>query len=271
MQLYARDISGKKCFAPLAQKGIDYFCLECSARVRVRSGLQVRPHFFHTYDAISCRQAGKTEEHIAIQGLIQAQLGEEISVEEMRFAEIGRVADVAWPDKKLIFEVQCSPISAQEIEERNRDYGSCGWDVVWILYDKTFLQAKLTSAERYLLFHTHYFSDATCIYDQCFDIQNKRSALTLKRPLQIDKIKPITFVEKLPKLPDVLLKRFYGWGFYIVDDYLWNAMHVKNDDISKELFAFCTKRKTKLIMQVMLRLQAALRALWHLILERSCS
>ena len=258
MQLYARDITGNTCNVHQAKKGNDYFCLECKARVRVRSGELLRAHFFHIHDHGSCRQAGKTEEHIAIQRLIQQQIGQSLCVEEMRFAQIGRVADVAWVEKKLIFEVQCSPIAAVEIEERNRDYASCGWDVVWILYDKTFSYKRPNAAMRYLCNTTHYYSDVVTIYDQV------HFSRALKRIITLDTIKPLSIPEKLPRLPFELYKRFCSWSYIVECDYLWGALYL-GEDVVKSSFPL-----KAVALGAILRCLTAFRAVWHVVLERSC-
>ncbi|MBS0635660.1 MAG: hypothetical protein JSR37_09380 [Verrucomicrobia bacterium] len=251
MQLYALDSAGKKCSIYAAQKGNDYFCLECNSRLRARRGRFCRPHFYHIYDVASCRQSGKTEAHIAIQRLIGEQIGAHKTQEELRFDSIGRIADVAWPEKKLIFEVQCSPISAEEVEARNRDYASIGWNVIWVLHDKRFNKRRLSDAETFLLSHPHYFSDAKSIYDQLKSERERRSII-------VSTVAPMAFSEKLPYLPPSLETRFYSWCYYMEGDYLYAALH--------EGYTFSRSKKS-----YVKRLKAAFRGLWHLILERSCS
>lgn len=243
MNLYARDSTGKKSNAYTAQKGIDYFCLECAGRVRVRSGRSIRAHFYHIVNSALCRQAGKTEEHIAIQELIQLQIGKDKTAQEMRFDEIGRVADVAWPNKKLIFEVQCSFISQEEVHARNCDYASLGWSVVWVLYDKTFNQRRKKEAEYYLKTHTHYFSDASIIYDQSpFRTMDKY-------PISFDQIAPITSFERTVQQAPELVERLNCWSHFVAGDCL-----------SLELKPF----------SIVSTINGALKAFWGMILERSC-
>ena len=49
-----------------------------------------------------------------------------------------------------MFEIQCSPITAREIEERNSDYQSLGYQVIWILHDSLYNKGRLTAAEYFL-------------------------------------------------------------------------------------------------------------------------
>ena len=70
----------------------------------------------------------------------------------------GRIADLFWEREGIVFEVQCSPISAKEVRERNRDYSALGYQVVWILHDRRFGGKKPSSAELFLRSYPHYFT-----------------------------------------------------------------------------------------------------------------
>ncbi len=263
MQSYALDSSGKRTFVQSAERFKDYFCIECGARVRVRGGqYRVRAHYFHIHDVASCRQAGKTVEHVAIQKLIQEQIGTAFCEEEYRFSSIGRVADVAWPDKKLIFEVQCSPISAKEVEERNRDYASIGWDVIWILYDKTFKRKQPSHAELFLQKHTHYYSDVATIYDTV------RYSFIDNRCISVDRLQPM--ISQTRELPKVLQERLSSWIYCAEGDYLLGQDDAWQAAVDT-LFAIEKKHKQKRnYFYPLERVLLAFRALWHVVLERSC-
>lgn len=275
MQSYALDSLGKKYFIKEAERSKDYFCIECGGRLRVRGGSQyLRAHFFHIQDIVSCRQAGKTKEHVAIQALIQEQIGRTSCEEEVRFSEIGRIADVAWPDKKLVFEVQCSPISAKEVEGRNRDYASIGWNVVWILYDKTFNGEYLTQAESYLQSKTHYFSDGKSLYDQCSVVHNnRRYGFTDRRRVYVDTIESASFSPIL-QLPKAIQERLTSWKYCLQGDYLWSSFHAQDDgwqEAIEKLALFERRLKpARNYLNPLRRLLSGVRALWYVILERSC-
>ena len=261
MQLYAQDECEKKCYVRSAVKGQDYSCLECGGRVRVRHGQNIRPHFFHIQDAKSCRQAGKTEAHIAIQALICEQVGGESCQEELRFSSINRIADVAWIDKKIVFEVQCSPISAEEVAARNRDYASCGWEVVWVLYDKTFNQKALKPAENELLRSTHYFTDGAMIYDQCHMIKGvRRTRFFSKKPIQLFAIESISF-DGAVTVPYFLEVRFCHWRYLVQEDWLHTAL--KRPDLLP-----INSRKSVRRIEPLVRF---IKSLWNIVLERCCN
>ncbi|MGE5196370.1 MAG: competence protein CoiA, partial [Anaerolineae bacterium] len=125
MQLYA--LEGNTCI--IAQEALahkDYRCPECAGIVRARHGPHRRPHFYHMHLSKFCRQRQKSEEHIQTQLFLKKCLPQEEAALEKIYPAIGRIADVAWEREKLVFEIQCSPISAEEVKSRTTDYRSLG-------------------------------------------------------------------------------------------------------------------------------------------------
>lgn len=156
----AKTSNGKTILALDAERGKDYTCPECASLVRLRMGEERRPHFFHLDPPASCRQAGKSLEHLSVQLFIKdayVKEGMEAHIEH-RFPKIGRIADVYIPANKLVFEIQCSPMEASEAIERNKDYKSLGINVVWILHTMTFLKNKASPFERAIESAPHYFT-----------------------------------------------------------------------------------------------------------------
>lgn len=199
MQLYAYDREKKLIFVTNAIKQMDYYCLECEGPLRRRGGFHRKEHFYHLDALRECRQNGKTLEHLNVQLFFLQVLPEGECNLEKRFPEISRIADVVWEAKKLIFEIQCSPITSIEVYERNRDYKSMGYEVVWILHDKRFNQLRLTGAEHFLHALPHYFTNMTDegageIYDQ-FSMIDKGLRLNRMKPLPVDVREP-KFVEQ---------------------------------------------------------------------------
>ncbi|MCY3975467.1 MAG: competence protein CoiA family protein [Simkaniaceae bacterium] len=131
-----------------AIKGRNYGCPECFGRLRVKEGNSRRKHFFHCRLFGSCRQARKSAVHLFIQEKICHLLPEGEAIMERRFDGVGRVADVFWVTKRLVMEVQCSSISAEEVRCRNEDYGRAGCRVVWFLHDVRFNGKRPSEAER---------------------------------------------------------------------------------------------------------------------------
>lgn len=275
MQLYAQDAAGKRIFVRDAKRGQDYFCLECEARVRARSGANLRAHFFHSRLQRSCRQAGKSASHIAVQRLIREQIGQERTIEEMRFGEIGRVADVAWPEKKWLFEVQCSPISALEVEERMRDYARLGYQVIWILHDKTFNRRLLAAAELFLQSKTHYFTDGLSIYDECQLIwQHQRAVRSCRAIVNLETMSEIQFQTLHSAIPKALQQRLVSWTHFADADHLWSACKTHDESWLLHMQKLAQRERSLnrkfSLLQPLERIFIGIRSLWHFILERSC-
>lgn len=239
MQVYAQNTQGEQVFVERASRQHDYFCLECGGKVRVRGGPIKQLHFFHTGPRSSCRQHAKSQEHLAVQLILEQTIGSACR-QEAFCKEIGRVADLLWEDKKIVFEVQCSPISSEEIEARIHDYRSIGYEVVWILHDRTFNQWRISAAEFFLQRHTHYFtnmgSDGGTIYDQYQLLHHGRKVLSgreqglFRRPISIQTIwrreeasEPFSAMRAIAEeswFPLGLIERVHHWGAFFAGDYL---------------------------------------------------
>jgi len=221
MQIYAYEAQGNLTHVTSALKGSIYHCPECRSFVRPRGGKFRQLHFYHL-EASSCRLHGKSLTHLHIQYSLQKMLSPEKVILEHRFPKIGRIADVVWPAQKLIFEVQVSPISSQEVADRMRDYQKMGYTVIWILHDRHFNRSYLTPAERYLRVSPHYFTNINAFgkgifYDQYSSIRYKRRIQRGPRiPLQFKKILPINFKQ----LPRQLLPERKKWPFCFAGDLL---------------------------------------------------
>lgn len=158
MQLFAAQESGEVVAAAHAASQHNYYCLECHGIVRLRSGMHRQRHFYHLQLSPSCRLSQKSMEHLQTQLHLQRLIGESVCRLEVPFPQIRRIADVLWADQRLVFEVQCSPISAAEVAARNSDYAKIGLQVVWLLHTKTFGRERLAPAEQLLRQRPCYFT-----------------------------------------------------------------------------------------------------------------
>ena len=142
---------------------------------------------------------------------------------EHRFSKGERIADVVWFPRKIVFEVQCSPISLAEVKGRIIDYHALGFEVVWILHDKHFNKTTLSGAERYIRQHSSYFSDIRkdrggMLYDQFEKIVEARRVVKGK-PLPISPTEPLPFPSRVEdKLPSLLLVRQESSLFFFRGD-----------------------------------------------------
>jgi competence protein CoiA len=157
LQLFALNSEQELILASRAERQHDYTCPECHSRVRVRAGSYRTPHFFHLDENRNCRQNGKSLQHLQTQYRLQQMLPE--TKLERSFPSISRIADVAWEKEKIVFEVQCSPITAEELRSRNRDYKSVGWTPIWIFHEDRYNKRLVTAAEWAVRRDAHYFTD----------------------------------------------------------------------------------------------------------------
>ncbi len=130
--------------------------------------------------------------HRAIQKNIADQIGHGKVMIEHSFPH--HFADIYWPAKSLVFEIQCSPINIFEALKRNSDYEQLGVDVVWILHQKCFNRRTLSAAEQYLrsrnAYYTNIFTNGTgAIYDQ-HEVLDGHLRLYKSTPYVIDITKP---------------------------------------------------------------------------------
>lgn len=193
MQLYALD-DKTPILATLGLKQKNYLCPQCLNPVRLRSGPRRQPHFYHVRALPSCRQHQKSLPHLHLQLHLKSLIS--TLYLEKSFPQIGRIADAVWEEKKLIFEVQCSPISYEEVMQRERDYAKEGYTVVWILEEKRFNKRILSAAENYLRSKICYFFGEIHIYDQ-FEIIHASQRLFRGPKLAVDMCEPL---EKPPFL-----------------------------------------------------------------------
>lgn len=236
MQLYAFDSKGELINARQAAKHIEYQCIECHHLVRLRGGPHRQRHFYHVDPPPFCRQHQKGAAHLQIQSYFFHQLPTGECQLEYSFSSVGRIADVAWFSHRIVFEIQCSPITGEEVLARNRDYQKIGWTVVWILHDSRFNQTRLSSAELVLRSSPHFFTNMNdqgmgIIYDQ-FDICHKGFRLEKLPPL------PICIKEIMKKdvcegisLPLIQLKeRAAHWTYFFAGDLITCFIKNPRDD-----------------------------------------
>jgi competence protein CoiA len=223
MQLYAFNFNQQLVSAQHALRQTDYHCLECKQTVRLRGGPYRQRHFYHIEQATLCRQHQKGPNHLALQSYFLQQLPTGDCRLEYPFPSIRRIADVAWLSQKIVIEIQCSPITSEEVLSRNHDYHQLGWKVIWILHDQRYNQVRLSAAEIALRSSPHYFSNmdslgSGIIYDQ-FDICENGLRLKRLHPL------PLHFREipnrslRMRSYPlSVLEQRAHAWNLSVAGD-----------------------------------------------------
>lgn len=287
MQLYALNSQNQFIFSRQASKQINYICPECQTLVRLRGGIHRQNHFYHLESDRPCRQNNKSLEHINTQFFFLNTLPENECRLEYPFPKIKRIADVVWVEKKIIFEIQCSPISPSEVLERNRDYASEGFQVVWILHDHRYNKRRLSSAELALSLHPHYFTNITkegigIVYDQ-FSIVKEGIREHKLHFLPIDVCQPDAFsTAKLKKTPFQVIQQRLKWPIYFSGDLISHLSCSDTDgpplpqarEIEENLRLYSAK-ETKRVQKFILYLWQHFflrpyRLFFQLLLERCC-
>ncbi len=191
---------------------------------------------------------------------------------EVAFSSIGRIADVVWEKKRLIYEVQCSSITADEVTTRNRDYASLGYQVIWVMHDKRFNKRSLTAAEAYLWSQPHLYTDINNrneghFYDQFAIVKNGRRTRRLSRsPVDPTLIHPVTSKNHFSQRT---LNRLEQWSYCFAGDVSYCEAF---DDLSTPSEWEDNNSITKLNYWrlALARLKRAYQTLFYLALERTC-
>lgn len=209
-----------------------YWCLACKAPLRLRKGLFRFPHFSHLSSTPSCRLYSKSKRHFLAQLALQKKLPLGEALLEIHFPSIRRIADVCWEKKKIVFEIQCSPISEQEVKERIEEYNSLGYEVVWILDERRFNKKRLSKAENFLRTRSlSYFlekGNSFTVYDQLETLHlSQRLKKGGKTAIDVSKIKTSIQIDATKPLPKNLKKRIQLCKYFFEND--WISRSEKND------------------------------------------
>lgn len=148
--------------------------------------------------------------HLNIQHHIKSLIPDVIL--EKSFPSLGRIADIAWEKHKIIFEIQCSPISSEEAAKRCSDYESLGYTPVWILHVRRFNKKTLSKAEHFLRKRACFFSDGFKIYDQ-FEILLGKQRIFKGPPLLVNLKNPLPLIPQLTNPPLAISTRQWPLSF----------------------------------------------------------
>lgn len=207
----------------------NYRCVECKGPLQVRQGRK-RRHFYHIKTTPSCRLYSKSEDHLLLQLQIQSLFAKNEIALERPFLAIGRLADACWERYQLVFEIQCSLITKKETEERIKDYGSLGYQVVWLLDDRLFNQRRLRPAEAFLreniCYYIHYQKMTFSLFYDQFELvrenrrlkKSPRTAVKLTHPRQM----PMSPLKN--SLPRQIISRSQTWPLFFEGDIFHKAL-----------------------------------------------
>ena len=152
-----------------------YTCPACGGQLRLRQGASVRTHFAHkTLKDCDFSSENESPEHLANKESLYHWLKTEAEVQlEYPLPELKQIADV-FVNGNLALEVQCSPLPQKILKERSEGYRSQGYQVLWLLGEKLWLQERLTRLQEGFL----YFSQNMGFY--VWELDKEKQLLRLK-------------------------------------------------------------------------------------------
>ena len=215
MPLYALDAQNRILAANEALLNKIYLCPGCKKPLRKRIGKLRQAHFYHLQAAPHCHLYSKSIDHLILQSALLKKIPSLQA--EKPFPKLLRIADLCWEEQKLIFEIQCSPISTLEVASRNRDYAKEGYEVIWLLDDRLFNKKRLKIAEAPLRTRTCFFFSLKKekIYDQ-FEVISESIRLLKGPQLEVDLTRPLPYTRSNAVLPNQLQAR-EGTRYFIGD------------------------------------------------------
>lgn len=152
--LVARDKNGKliNLLNGIPDKS-DFYCPACQSPVRLKNGRVMRPHFAHVA-LQDCKFYSENEsaEHLNLKAELYQSLSQTESVEiEKVIPEPEQIADLL-VNHNLALEVQCSRLSEARLCERTQAYQVNGYQVLWLLGEKLWLDRRLSSLHKQFLY-----------------------------------------------------------------------------------------------------------------------
>ena len=159
----------------------EYTCPACGGQLRLRQGQSVRTHFAHkSLKDSDYSSENESLEHLANKEVLYHWLKKEAEVQlEYPLPELKQIADV-FVNGHLALEVQCSPLPQKVLKERSEGYRSQGYQVLWLLGEKLWLQERLTRLQQGFL----YFSQNMGFF--AWELDQEKKVLRLKYLLHQD-------------------------------------------------------------------------------------
>ena len=159
-----------------------------------------------------------------------------------------------------------------EIQKRNNDYQSLGYQVVWILHDTQFNRRRLSAAEEVLRHHPHYYTNLNAsqqgmIYDQ-YSVDRQAIRWVRSAPMKIDLRQPhFQKINKPPTaLPLLILRKKY-WELSFSGDLLNPASPSQLQQICHSLENRFPKPPRESLRGI---LSLSYRILFRALLEKTC-
>lgn len=140
----AIDKDGKRILAYNAKNNDDYVCPTCGGRVILRQGSINVAHFAHrSNECVDNWHYDMSEWHYSMQKRFPEEQREVI----VKYMGQTHRADIL--HRNQIIEFQHSPISIEELEERNNFYNAAGYSVAWVFDVQEQYDSKAITVENY--------------------------------------------------------------------------------------------------------------------------
>ena len=127
---FALDKDGKRVYIEQTHIKQDYFCPECGEKLVLKKG-EIRMHHFAHPAHSQCTDSwhyDMSDWHMRWQARFPLETQEIVKIKDGQKHK----ADVLLEDKKVVYEFQHSPMTAEEFDDRNVFYNSLGYKVIWI-------------------------------------------------------------------------------------------------------------------------------------------
>ena len=190
-----------------------FTCSECSGTLHLRRARGRSPHFVHMRATPACRLYSRAARHLEMQLSLKNWIPA-LEV-EYPFAGICRIADLYWKQEKIVFEIQCSPLSSAQVEARVADYGKLGIRIVWLLDDRLFFKRAYKDGEPQMRQAGYYVSLPLRVYDawEC-PIDRWRRWKGARFSVELNRPRKAPIWRKRDPIPDALRDRIGAvfWG-----------------------------------------------------------
>jgi competence protein CoiA len=130
--LYGKTKQGTIEHAANATKCSNYYCPLCCQKLMLKQGKYKRTHFAHF--EISCTHKEESYVHYHAKyslGRAIKDLGMVVQIEPYLKA-CHQIPDILI-NNKIILEIQCSPITVEQLQTRTSAYNKLGYIVIWII------------------------------------------------------------------------------------------------------------------------------------------
>ena len=154
----------------------------------------------------------KNHLHLSVQQAIRKKI--QSTDVHLEYRLKGHVADIFWESKKIVFEVQCSPISLKEAIRRTTDYEKLNMTIIWVLHDKTYNKINMSPSEEFLVKKKNVFYSNISQHGEGIIFDQEEAFLDARRLI---KSPPLEISLSLPYRKKFSKKIYFKGDRYSID------------------------------------------------------